>query len=321
LRRHTTGIAEIMIGAARIAALSTVACLSLGVGAAQAGLTSTTGRAAIAKPQVVRPAPPFSLPRLGAAGRLSLRSLNGKAVVLIFWGSYDSTFRQEAAQLERVWEHWRTRGVVVVGIDAQDFPSDALGAMRRYGITYPNVSDVNGTSLVNYAIDSTPETLFVDRAGALVGQRLVGQVTARDLSSNIKLALVSKAATTGTVVLVVAGAPSEYRFTLSKQSVPRGRVTFSITNKRRPGTRVRGLCPPGGRTNERHLRGRHGLHPRSYRRIGRRSGLVPVTGHLRVPLSRRRAREPRNEGTPEGDLVSPSPSRARAQGAGLTTRI
>jgi peroxiredoxin len=231
LRRHTTGIAEIMIGAARIAALSTVACLSLGVGAAQAGLTSTTGRAAIAKPQVVRPAPPFSLPRLGAAGRLSLRSLNGKAVVLIFWGSYDSTFRQEAAQLERVWEHWRTRGVVVVGIDAQDFPSDALGAMRRYGITYPNVSDVNGTSLVNYAIDSTPETLFVDRAGALVGQRLVGQVTARDLSSNIKLALVSKAATTGTVVLVVAGAPSEYRFTLSKQSVPRGRVTFSITNK------------------------------------------------------------------------------------------
>ena len=44
-------------------------------------------------------------------------------------------------------------------------------------------------------------------------------------------ALGRPAASTATTVNVVAGKPSEYRFTLSKKSVPVGTVTFKISDK------------------------------------------------------------------------------------------
>jgi uncharacterized cupredoxin-like copper-binding protein len=49
----------------------------------------------------------------------------------------------------------------------------------------------------------------------------------------VALALVTSAlsAPTATSVTVTAGKPSELKFTLSKRSVPKGLVTFTVTNK------------------------------------------------------------------------------------------
>jgi predicted lipoprotein with Yx(FWY)xxD motif/plastocyanin len=49
--------------------------------------------------------------------------------------------------------------------------------------------------------------------------------------SAIKKALTSSKATPATKLTVSAGSPSEFKFTLSKTSVPLGTVTFTITNK------------------------------------------------------------------------------------------
>jgi predicted lipoprotein with Yx(FWY)xxD motif/plastocyanin len=49
--------------------------------------------------------------------------------------------------------------------------------------------------------------------------------------SAIKAALTSSKATPATKLVVTAGSPSEFKFTLSKTSVPLGTVTFTVTNK------------------------------------------------------------------------------------------
>ncbi len=84
-------------------------------------------------------APAFTLPRLDAPGSLSLASLRGKAVVLNFWASWCDPCEEEAEELEAAWRTYRERGLVVVGVDSEDFDEDARGFMRRYGITYPVV--------------------------------------------------------------------------------------------------------------------------------------------------------------------------------------
>jgi cytochrome c biogenesis protein CcmG/thiol:disulfide interchange protein DsbE len=120
------------------------------------------------------PAPAFTLERLDTDGTLSLASLKGKAVVLNFWASWCIPCKDEAPLLEEAWREHRDRGLVVLGVDAQDFKGDARKFMARYGLTYPVVYDGKGSTLGRYGITGFPETFFVDRQGNLVGERLVG---------------------------------------------------------------------------------------------------------------------------------------------------
>ena len=64
--------------------------------------------------------------------------------------------------LEQVWQEYRDRDVVVLGVNAQDFTSDARGFVERYGMTYPVVHD--GAGLL---------------AGALRPERVPGDVVDR----------------------------------------------------------------------------------------------------------------------------------------------
>ena len=135
------------------------------------------------------PAPHFDLGRLDGAGKLSLASLRGKVVVLNFWASWCAPCKSEAPRLEAAWKRYRSQGVVVVGVDAQDFSGDARRFIRKHGLTYPNVHDGPGGVLPKYGVTGFPETYFVDRRGRLVGERVEGEISAQRLTDGIERAL------------------------------------------------------------------------------------------------------------------------------------
>jgi cytochrome c biogenesis protein CcmG/thiol:disulfide interchange protein DsbE len=137
------------------------------------------------------PAPAFALSRLDAPGKLALGSLRGKVVVLNFWASWCAPCKSEAPRLEAAWRRYRRKGVVVVGVDAQDFSGDARRFVRKYKLTYPNVHDGPGNVLPKYGVTGFPETYFVDRRGRLVGDRVEGEITAAKLTAGIRRALQS----------------------------------------------------------------------------------------------------------------------------------
>ncbi|HZT45771.1 MAG TPA: TlpA disulfide reductase family protein [Gaiellaceae bacterium] len=134
-------------------------------------------------------APAFHLSRLDRSGKLSLAGLRGKVVVLNFWASWCNPCKTEVPRLEAAWQHYRSRGVVVVGVDAQDFSGDARTFMRRHGVTYPNVHDGPGDVLPKYGITGFPETFFVGRDGRLVGERVAGEISRQALTAGIERAL------------------------------------------------------------------------------------------------------------------------------------
>jgi cytochrome c biogenesis protein CcmG, thiol:disulfide interchange protein DsbE len=134
-------------------------------------------------------APVFTLERLDTKQEVSLASLRGKVVVLNFWASWCLPCKDEASVLQKAWQTWRDRDVVVVGVDVRDFDVDARRFVERYGLTYPIVRDRHDWTWGRYGLRGVPETWFVDRRGRLVGERIEGPVTGERLARNIGLAL------------------------------------------------------------------------------------------------------------------------------------
>jgi len=134
------------------------------------------------------PAPAFLLPRLDAEGRLALRSLRGKVVVLNFWQSACVPCETEAPALERTWQRYRGEGVVFVGVDGWDLEGDARRFVRKHGITYPQVYDGPGTTYARYGVPPWPQTFILDREGRAVDHAL-GELTEDELAARLERVL------------------------------------------------------------------------------------------------------------------------------------
>jgi cytochrome c biogenesis protein CcmG, thiol:disulfide interchange protein DsbE len=121
-------------------------------------------------------APQFTLPKLAAPGKLSLASFRGRVVLLNFWASWCVPCKQEAKDLEAAYRRWRDRGVVVLGVDSEDYSGDGRRFARRYGLTYPLVHESGSSIKERYGVSGYPESYFIDRGGRVV-HYVIGPLT------------------------------------------------------------------------------------------------------------------------------------------------
>jgi cytochrome c biogenesis protein CcmG, thiol:disulfide interchange protein DsbE len=131
----------------------------------------------------------FNLPRLDKAGKLELASLRGKVVVLNFWASWCGPCKEEAPTVERVWRQYRSKGVVVVGVNTADASEDARGFMQRYKLTYPMVRSIGYSLWGPYGLSGVPETRVIGRNGKYAKTQFYGAVSRADLERGIEQAL------------------------------------------------------------------------------------------------------------------------------------
>jgi cytochrome c biogenesis protein CcmG, thiol:disulfide interchange protein DsbE len=100
---------------------------------------------------------------------VSLSDLSGKVVVVNFWASWCEPCKQEAAALEATWKSYEPDGnVVFLGVDYIDTPTEALGYLREFNISYPNGPDLETRVSQLFRIKGVPETYFIDQSGKLV---------------------------------------------------------------------------------------------------------------------------------------------------------
>ena len=114
-----------------------------------------------------RPAPDFTM-SLYNGGKVNLKGLRGKTVVVNFWWSNCPPCVQEAPVLERQWRAWKGKGVVFLGVDEQDDPSSSAPRdfLRTYHVTYPNGWDPGDVD-IQYGTTGQPETFFITPGGIM----------------------------------------------------------------------------------------------------------------------------------------------------------
>jgi cytochrome c biogenesis protein CcmG/thiol:disulfide interchange protein DsbE len=140
------------------------------------------------------PAPDFVLPFYasyeGGLGKKEVRlsDLRGQVVLVNFWASWCVPCREEQAVLERVWQQYRSKGVMFLGIDYVDTEPDALKYLTEFKVTYPNGPDLGTKISPKYHITGVPETFLVDRRGNIVWLK-ISPISEAELVTELNKAL------------------------------------------------------------------------------------------------------------------------------------
>jgi cytochrome c biogenesis protein CcmG/thiol:disulfide interchange protein DsbE len=116
------------------------------------------------------PAPAFSLPLVaGSSGQLSLESLRGSTVLLVFWATWCDACLAEIPVVIDISRKYADDGLVVVGMNLEPGNRPAVGRfLESHSIPYRNVS-VDGRTAAAYRVGVLPSITLVDREGNVCG--------------------------------------------------------------------------------------------------------------------------------------------------------
>jgi peroxiredoxin len=130
-------------------------------------------------------APAFDLPRLAGGSSLSLASLHGKPVYVNFFASWCAPCNEEAPAVSSLYKKYRSRGLVVIGIDEQEPAAKGTEFVKKNDLTFPAVSDEDGKAGAAYAAIGLPVHIFIDRQGKISTYRL-GEMQPTEIEAAIQ---------------------------------------------------------------------------------------------------------------------------------------
>ena len=90
----------------------------------------------------------------------------GHPALVVFWASWCGPCETEAPALERFSRSPSGHGRMV-GVDWSDALAGARSFIRRYGWTFPNLRDAEGTVGNQYRLTSLPTTFVLDGGGRI----------------------------------------------------------------------------------------------------------------------------------------------------------
>ena len=120
-------------------------------------------------------------------GRLDLRELRGRPVVLNFWASWCIPCRDEAPILNASAQAHADK-VVFLGVNVQDLKSDALAFSREFDTPYVSVRDRGNGTYEDYGLTGVPETYYLDSGGRIV-EHTPGAISRTSLEQGIAQAM------------------------------------------------------------------------------------------------------------------------------------
>lgn len=133
-------------------------------------------------------APDFYL-ELFDGSDFQLSDQKGKVILVNFWGSWCGPCRQEAPELQALYEDYKDEDFLIIGVNwLESSRQKALDFIDEFGITYPNGEDFGEIVAKKYQIQGAPENFLIDKDGN-VSQFVYGVVRYDTLSSAIETLL------------------------------------------------------------------------------------------------------------------------------------
>jgi len=133
--------------------------------------------------QIGKDAPPISVPLIANAEELSeppaltptavsTADLKGHAVLLDFWATWCGPCQAEAPIVDRVAKRFKSRGLVVIGVNTSDPDGLAMAGpwAKAHHITYPIAFD-EGMAAHAYDVENLPTLIVISKAGKIIARR------------------------------------------------------------------------------------------------------------------------------------------------------
>ena len=114
-------------------------------------------------------------------------SLRGKVVVINFWATWCGPCKKEIPDLSKLYLKYKEKGVVMLGVLANDNPSeqDLLNFRSDYEMEFPVVRQSSDILVSFNYPQALPTTFIFDRAGRRVGQPRVGAIKPDELDKTL----------------------------------------------------------------------------------------------------------------------------------------
>ncbi len=136
---------------------------------------------------VGEPAPDFTLVDLDG-NQVSLSDFRGEAVFLNFWATWCPPCRAEMPEIEALYQDYKDKDVVVIGIDIRETREEVLQYIQEGGYSWTFVLDTIGEVTTSYEVPAIPTSFFIDGDGIIRAVR-IGAMTKRVMEDELAKAM------------------------------------------------------------------------------------------------------------------------------------
>ena len=160
-------------------------CLGAAICFLIAGFSPSLGAAGqrSAQKEALQKAPPFRLK--GLEGKeVRLENYAGKVILLDFWATWCPPCQDEIPDLIDVYNQYRERGFVILGVASGDDPSAVRDFVKKKRVSYPILLGDETIFAAYRGVYFLPTAFLIDRKG-YIRQKMVGPKDKETLEQKI----------------------------------------------------------------------------------------------------------------------------------------
>lgn len=132
-------------------------------------------------------APDFTLTDL-EGNQVSLSDFRGKIVFINFWATWCVPCRVEMPEIEAVYQQYKDRDVVVIGVDLFEPEDEVRQYVQQGGYSWTFVIDTTGEVAASYEVAAIPTSFFIDGEGIIRAVN-IGAMTKRAMEAKLAEAM------------------------------------------------------------------------------------------------------------------------------------
>ncbi len=110
----------------------------------------------------------------------------GKPLIINFWGTFCPPCRAEMPALQKVYEEWKDKGVVLIGINLSEDRLSVENFIRQVGVEFPILLDRNRLVEKDFGLKQYPTTFFIRPDGTIADILIGGPLTEEQIESHIR---------------------------------------------------------------------------------------------------------------------------------------